>query len=300
MTLITAVMLTVDQREKTLRCLRSWRGVEGPEFEILLWDNGSTDGTVDAVRAAFPSVHVHRHSTNLGAAAGRNAASDLAIETFSPRLLLFLDNDMVVTPGFLDALARPFETGDPTLAQTTSKVLHIGDEERIYEAGGCRINYALGRIRLRGSNELDRGQYEEPIRCLPSSGSMMIRTDVFLEIGGFDPAFDPYGLEDIDLSTRVSEAGYHGKYIPSSVVFHERGHTFESGYTPTYAATKARNWLIFLRKHATWYQRLGFYVIGAPLQLTKVCLRAIRNRNLGAIRGLVRGGLRTLLSRDGP
>lgn len=300
MSSIAAIMLTVDQREKTLRCLGSWRGVEGPEFEILLWDNGSTDGTADAVRTAFPSVHVHRHATNLGAASGRNAAADLAIETLSPRLLLFLDNDMVVTPGFLDALARPFDVGDPSLAQTTSKVLHISDEERIYEAGGCRINYALGRIRLRGSNELDRGQYEVPVRCLPSSGSMMIRTDIFLELGGFDPAFDPYGLEDLDLSTRVLEAGYHGKYIPSSVVFHERGHTFESGYTPTYAATKARNWLIFLRKHATWYQRLGFYVIGAPLQLAKVGGRAIRDRNLDAIRGLVRGGLQSLLNRNEP
>lgn len=298
MTSIAAVMLTVDQREKTLRCLRSWREVREPDFEILLWDNGSTDGTVDAVRAAFPDVHVHRHSTNLGAAAGRNAAADLAIETFSPRLLLFLDNDMIVSPAFLGALARPFEAGDPTLAQTTSKVLHISDEERIYEAGGCRINYVLGTTRLRGSNELDRGQYDAPIRCLPSSGSMMIRTDVFMEIGGFDPAFDPYGLEDIDLSTRVLEMGYHGRYIPSSVVFHERGHTFESGYTPTYAATKARNWLIFLRKHATWYQRLGFFAIGAPLQLAKVALRAIRTRDPGAIVGLIRGGLRTLLNRD--
>lgn len=294
---ICAVILTVNQREKTLRCLHSLSDVDRPDFDIVLWDNGSSDGTSDEVRSCFPDVHVHAHPTNLGAAAGRNAAVAVALQIFSPRLLLFLDNDMVVEPGFLEALAAPFQHGDPSLAQTTSKVLFLGDPGRIYEAGGCRIDYVRGGTRPRGHDERDHGQYEEPIECLPSSGSMLIRADVFLRVGAFDRAFDPYGLEDLDLSTRVRKAGYRGLYVPSSVVLHERGQTFESGYTPRYARSKARNWLIFLRKHAAWYQRVGFYLIGAPLHLARVTLRETRSGNLPAVWGLVRGGLNTLLRR---
>lgn len=62
MRLIAAVMLTVDQREKALRCLRSWRGAEGPEFEILLWDNGSTNGTA-ATKARNWLIFLRKHST---------------------------------------------------------------------------------------------------------------------------------------------------------------------------------------------------------------------------------------------
>lgn len=294
---ITAVVLTLNQREKTLRCLASLQAVPDPPFSVVLWDNGSTDGTTEVVRERFPRVLVHHHPRNLGAAAGRNAAVKVALERFAPQLLLFLDNDMVVEPGFLEALAAPFRRDDPTLAQTTSKVLCLGDPGRIYEAGGCRIDYVRGGTRMRGHQELDLGQYDKPIVCLPSSGSMMIRADVFLEVGAFDPAFDPYGLEDLDLSTRVRKAGYYGLYVPSSVVLHERGHTFESAYTPRYAGSKARNWLIFLRKHAAWYQRVGFYLIGAPLHLLKVTLREARSGNLRAVWGLVRGGLKTLLGR---
>lgn len=294
---ICVVILTVNQRDKTVRCLRSLADVDRPDFDIVVWDNGSSDGTIEEVRSRFPDVHVHAHPLNIGAAAGRNAAVDVAMCVFSPRLLLFLDNDMVVDPGFLEALAEPFRHGDPSLAQTTSKVLCLGEPSRIYEAGGCRIDFVRGGTRPRGHDERDEGQYEDPIECLPSSGSMLIRAGVFQEVGAFDPAFDPYGLEDLDLSTRVRKAGYRGLYVPLSVVLHERGQTFESGYTAKYAQTKARNWLTFLRKHAAWYQRVGFYLIGAPLHLAKATVRETRRGNLSAVGGLVRGGLNKMLGR---
>jgi GT2 family glycosyltransferase len=72
-------MLTVNQREKTMRALASFRNITNPPFKLLLWDNGSQDGTIDAVREAFPEVLAHYHSTNLGVASRRNAAAALAI-----------------------------------------------------------------------------------------------------------------------------------------------------------------------------------------------------------------------------
>ena len=104
---IAIVVLTVDQRERTLRLLRSLVH-DDARARILVWDNGSTDGTDDAVRREFPAVHVHRHPTNLGVASGRNSGAALAIERYQPTHLLFLDNDMVVQHGFVNALLEPF------------------------------------------------------------------------------------------------------------------------------------------------------------------------------------------------
>ena len=72
---IAVIILTVNQRENTIQCLSSFKSVESPPHHILLWDNGSTDGTAETVREAFPEVLVHSHPMNIGAAAGRNEAA---------------------------------------------------------------------------------------------------------------------------------------------------------------------------------------------------------------------------------
>src|SRR5688500_14053434 len=94
--LVTVIILTMNQRDKTLSCLSSFRTVKGPAYKIVVWDNGSHDSTAEAVREAFPEVLVHHYPGNLGVASGRNAAAKLAIATFQPTYLLFLDNDMVI------------------------------------------------------------------------------------------------------------------------------------------------------------------------------------------------------------
>src|SRR5690606_38161262 len=106
---ITVIVLTLNQREMTLQCLASLDAQTEVPFQVLIWDNGSLDGTAEAVRLHFPNVHVHHSPTNLGVAAGRNAAADLAIRLFEPSYLLFLDNDMVLEPGFVRALVRSLE-----------------------------------------------------------------------------------------------------------------------------------------------------------------------------------------------
>src|SRR5262245_12701453 len=98
----------MNQQDKTLQCLSSLLALQEPWFHLLVWDNGSQDGTAEAIRQAFPEVLVHHHPVNLGVASGRNAAADLAIKIFTPNHLLFLDNDMILEPNFISSLLRPF------------------------------------------------------------------------------------------------------------------------------------------------------------------------------------------------
>jgi GT2 family glycosyltransferase len=289
---VAVIILTLNQREKTLRCLRSFQAVKHPPYRIVLWDNGSQDGTSEAVRQTFPDVLVHHHATNLGVASGRNAAVALAIEKIKPVYLLFIDNDMTVTPGFLEALVTPLNTGTQ-LAQTTGKIKDMQDDRRLYGAGGCRLSFWRGNTQHIGYGQLDRGQYDQAKRCIPSGGCMLVRTDIFRELGGFDTTFDPYGPEDLDFGLRVVKAGYYGLYVPHSVVFHETrpGRTFEGGhYTENFAAHRARHWFLLMRRHAPIYQQLGFWFLGAPYLLATLMIREGKKGNLlPALRGLTRG-----------
>jgi GT2 family glycosyltransferase len=289
---IAVVMLTFNQRETTLRALASFTPDERARVRVLLWDNSSTDGTVEAVRERYPEVHVHWSDRNLGVASGRNAGAALAMELFRPSHLVFLDNDLVMTRGFIGALADAFAR-DPGLGQAQGKLRSLQAPERLNDGGGCQINFWRGTTRPVGFDELDRGQFDTAKACVSCGGAMMVRTDVFRELGGFDTAFDPFGPEDLDFSLRLQARGYKAMYIPSAVAYHQVSHTFEGGgaFTATYARVKAQHWLRFLRRHGSLGQKLAFFSVGAPLILTRMAFRELRRGNPGALVGSLRGAI---------
>lgn len=262
-----------------MRCLETVLTQKDADLGVLLWDNGSRDGTCEAVEAGWPQVVVHPNPVNLGVAAGRNAAARLALQEFDPRYLLFLDNDLELREGFIQAMRRPFDSDD-RLAQTQAKLLFSHEPERLNDGGGCRIQFWLGRTTPVGYGKIDDGRYDRPMRCIAGGGAMMVRADVFHELGGFDELFGPFGPEDLDFSLRVVEAGYHAQYVPAAVALHTPSHTRPSGYGP---ATRVGHWREFCRRHAGPAQRLGFLLLGAPLMYARTLL-ALRRRGRAADR----------------
>ena len=285
---ITVIVLTFNQRQMTLECLATLAAQVGPPFAVLLWDNGSTDGTLAAVSSAFPAVHVHRSESNLGVAGGRNAAAKLAIVTSSPSHLLFLDNDMLLEPDFVSGLFEPFRD-NPTVGQTQAKLRFMHDRARLNDGGGARINYLLWRVTPVGFGEIDRGQYDTVRPCISCGGAMMVRSDVFQKLGGFDMIFNPFGPEDLDFSLRLQQAGYQALFVPRAVAYHQVSHTFGEGYSQEYARHKSRHWFLFMRRHATRFQQVGFYLFGAPYLMVQVIVREGRKGNLKAVKGLMSG-----------
>jgi O-antigen biosynthesis protein len=292
LTNIAVVILTLNQRERTLKCLETLLIKNAETFKVLLWDNGSQDGTAEAVQNAFPSVLIHEHPTNLGVASGRNAAADLAIRTFQPTHLLFMDNDILVEPGFIQALYQPF-VEDNSVGQTQAKLRFMHDPERINDGGGAQINFVRWKITPVGYGEFDRGQHDTVKDCISCGGAMMVRADVFQKLGGFDSRFDPFGPEDLDFSLRLQKAGYRALYIPQAVGYHRVSHTFGEGYTEEYARHKLRHWRLFMQRHASFSQKIGFYLMGAPYLIFHVLIREGSKGNWKAIKGLIKGGIRT-------
>jgi hypothetical protein len=291
---VAAVMLTLNQRDTTLRALASLMPQVDADMRVLVWDNGSSDGTVAAVRREFPGVMAHHHPENLGVASGRNAGARLACELFQPEYLLFLDNDLVLRPGFVAALLAAIET-NPEVGQAQAKLLYLDEPTRINDGGGCRINFWLGVTDPVGFKEIDRGQCDRVAPCISCGGAMMVRAALFRELGGFDGIFDPFGPEDLDFSLRLQQRGFKALYIPAAVALHEVNHTYEGGgYTAVYARSKAKHWLRFMRRHATPLQKAAFYVVGAPWIALRMVFRELLRGNPGAITGSVRGMLESL------
>lgn len=285
---VAVIILTLNQREKTLRCLESFRALKSPGFTIVLWDNGSEDGTSDAVRQAFPEVRVVEHPRNLGVASGRNEAAKLAIGEFDPPYLLFLDNDMTVTPDFLDALLAPFENRT-SLAQTTGKICELSNASRLYGAGGYKIRFWRGDTKHIGYRETDHGQYDKPRKCYPSGGCMLVRTEVYQKLQGFDPTFDPYGSEDLDFGLRAKKAGYYGLYVPRAKVFHEpvAGFVFNREETSRLLTAQwSKHWLLLMERHAPLWQKLLFPFLSAPYLFLRAAIRSYQNRNPEILKGL--------------
>jgi GT2 family glycosyltransferase len=285
---VVVIVLTYNQRDVTLRCLASLQQAGEPSFQVLVWDNGSTDGTAKAVRRAYREVLVHEHPANLGVGSGRNAAASLAREWLTPTHLLFLDNDIVVTPGFVRELLAPFRE-DARVAQVQSKLRLLNEPTRLNDGGGCRIEWWWGRTSPIGFGEIDAGQRDTRMPCIACGGAMMVRADRFYQLGGFDPIFDPFGPEDLDFSLRLQAAGYKALYVPSAMGYHEVSHTFGKGYTQEYARTKSRHWLRLMRRHASATDWAGFLLLGVPTALVRMTLREARRGNLRALLGTVRG-----------
>lgn len=294
---IAVVMLTMNQKEKTLRCLRSFRYVTEPPHRILVWDNGSEDGTGDAIRETNPEVLFRRSPRNLGVAGGRNAGAELAIETFDPRYLLFIDNDTVVTPGFLKALLEPLRN-DPMVGQTSAKIRFLGDPNRLNAAGGVHINFILGKTTVIGSGEPDRGQHDELGECIANGGCTLVRRKVFKEMNGFDTRFNPYGPEDLDFSLRLRKSGLRCLYVPSALVYHDPSRTIVGNRynDAAYAARKAKNWMNLLFKHGSFHEKVGFFLVGIPYAFVRVLFRKGGAGNMEALRGLWRGTMKSLKS----
>jgi GT2 family glycosyltransferase len=289
---VVVIILTYKQKDKTIECLSTLYGNENMPFKVLVWDNGSQDQTLEAIRETFPNVLTHYSENNLGVAGGRNASAQMAMSNYGATHLLFLDNDILVEPGFVRALYQPFES-DVKIGQTQAKLRFMHDRSLINDGGGARISFVFWRVKPVGFGEQDKGQYDAERPCISCGGAMMVRSDVFQQLNGFDPLFGPFGPEDLDFSLRLQEAGYKAMYIPKAVGYHQVSHTFGEGYSEEYARHKSRHWLLFMRRHASIWQKTAFYLFGAPILAVQVFIREAKRGNLGAIRGLMQGILNT-------
>jgi len=209
-------------------------------YEILLADDGSTDETMTASEK-YPGVRVIKTKENCGFLRNCNNASKHA----KGKYILLLNNDTIILPGWLEALYKTMEE-DENIAVAGSKMLY--PDGTIQEAGAVIFNDASGWNIGRGHQ-----RYEEPFQVMRrvdyvSGCSMLIRSSVWKEVGGFDERYNNAYCEDSDFCFSARELGYSVVYQPESEIVH-----FENvSYGPEAGDKKTRlmreNCRIFLEK----------------------------------------------------
>ena len=198
-------------------CLRSLAGQSGVSFEVIVVDNGSTDGSADLAGDGF-GARVLRNPENRGFCAANNQGIAVARGEF----IALLNNDAEAEPGWLAALHAACSSS-PEIGMAASKVLVWEDPRRIDKAG--HLIFPDGQNRGRGTGALDQGQYDREEEVLwPDGSAAMYRKKMLDQIGGFDEDFFAYG-DDAELGLRARLAGWRCLYTPDAVVRHHRGST---------------------------------------------------------------------------
>jgi GT2 family glycosyltransferase len=259
---VVFVVVNWNQRQLTLDCLASLQQQNYRNFAIALVDNGSTDDSVSAVRAAFPDVAVFENGSNLGIAAANNVGIRYALEAKADYVFL-LNNDTVVDPEMLGHLVEVAES-DPRIGMTGPTMLYFDQPEIIWCAGNS-IDWRDGSTaRLRAGdhrNSLDTSSVYAV--DFITSCAVCIKSSVLEAVGLMDERYFIY-YDETDWFARASAQGWKAVYVPRAMMWHKVSATMGES-SPTTDYYMSRNRFLFLAKNLSGLHR--------PLALTRAALR---------------------------
>jgi GT2 family glycosyltransferase len=249
---ISVIILNWNKAEETLRCLESLRQARLEDVEVIVVDNGSTDGSSGRIRGAFPAVTMIETGANLGYAAGNNTGIRHALAK-GTRFVFVLNNDTGVAPDALDCLldaVRRF----PRAAFFGPKLLHLEAPDRV-QSTGIWLDFYWRSHQL-GADAPDRPGDLSPrqVECV-SGAAIFIRAEALEKIGLIDPDFFLY-REDIDWCLRARRQGFQIVHVPGARVWH-RSHAVREVDLPRITYYMTRNSLLLLRKHHGGWIRSG-------------------------------------------
>ena len=295
---VSAIVLNYNGREITLQAIASLSRMEYPNFEIVHLDNGSTDGSTEAVAEAFPDVVQVRVEENRGAIHGMNRGMEAALERGCDYLLL-LNNDIEVDPAMLTEMMRVAES-DPTIGCVGPKIYYFWNRDRLWSAGGL-IRFRESITRERGMGDVDSGQFERDEEVPYINGcAMLIRREVLEQVGLWDPLFH-MAAEDADWCMRMKRLGYRCVYAHRAVLWHMVAFTV-GGYEARRTFLNGRGTALFVRRYGgpwQWFTFLFFMTLAIPAAF----LRELPKGNQGAAVAKLRGvleGLRVPLTPPPP
>lgn len=254
MSVVKIVILNWNGAAHLRRFLPSVVRTAPPGVEIVVADNGSTDGSAALVEREFPSVTLLRLPENYGFAGGYNRA----LERLEGDYWVLLNSDVEPAEGWLEPLIAELDA-QPDVAVVGPKLLSCAERDRFEYAGAAGgfidwFGFPFCRGRILRTLEKDRGQYDDTRDVFWVSGAAFCcRAEVFRRMGGFDAGFFAH-MEEIDLCWRMQLAGYRVRIEPRSRVYHLGGGSLAQG-SPSKVFYNHRNNLAMLYKCASPVQR---------------------------------------------
>jgi GT2 family glycosyltransferase len=262
MPMASVIVVNYNGKQYLKRCLDALLGQTYPSLEIILVDNGSSDGSVEFARACYPTVMVIENGENLGFAIANNIGIRIARGEF----IATLNNDTEVMPGWIEAMVKVAASNE-FVGMCASKMLFMKNPDIIDSTGLCISR--SGACWDRSMFERDNGQFDKMEEVFgPCAGAAIYKRKMLEEIGLFDEDFFAY-MEDVDLAFRGRLAGWKCIYVPDAVVYHVHGGT--AGYGSDFT-------VYYGNRNIVWNA-----VKNNPVPLLITSLPFIIGRNLGVI-----------------
>jgi hypothetical protein len=237
---VTAVVLTYDGRQLLDVVMPSLLAQDYSDFDVIVVDNGSRDGTPEHVRERWPGAGLLVLDRNVGVAAALNRG----VSAVRSEYVALLNNDLELEPTWLGCLVSCLD-GHPGAGSATGKLLNFG-QRSVFDAAGDLMRWS-GAATHRGYREPDRGQFDRGEAIFgPCAGAALYRRSALEEVGPFDEDFFAY-QEDVDWSLRAQLLGWPSRYEPGAVAYHMGGAT-TGGARGRYNVLQRRNQLLVLIK----------------------------------------------------
>jgi GT2 family glycosyltransferase len=308
---VAIIILNWNGWQDTLECLESLLKIKTGNFNITVVDNNSQDGSVEiieqyieskynakltnidstdlSVRTISNDINIIKNDHNYGFAAGNNIAIRYILDYFQTEYILLLNNDIVVSEGFLPEMI--------SVMDANGKIAFGGPKIYYYSYNGRKdiIDFAGGIVDMNrglsyhiGFNEIDNGQYDKVTEVDYVEGScIIIRAAVIRKIGPFQDRYFAY-WEDADLCFRAKEAGYLSVYIPKAVIWHKVSAADRGGIKDYYLS---RNRLMFMKSHASNFQFFCFLAYLVLFDLWFCSAGYIKHGKLSYLRNIFKGTL---------
>lgn len=259
---VVIIILNWNGISDTLSLLENLISVQYDHFSVLVVDNASADDSrsrleqfikQQATRKSY-AISLLSLEQNYGFAEGNNRGVEQAMQA-KPDYLLFLNNDTIVAPDFLDVLVTTAET-DPKVAAVAPTIFYAtqsGEKsKKVWYAGGWLNFFAGGGHHRTVLPDLTKGQRLRPTDFLTGC-CLLLKTKALKSVNvAFDPLFFAYG-EDVDLSLRLVEAGYTLGYVPESTIWHKLAASSGGPKSSNFWYYNVRNNFLVMARHASWY-----------------------------------------------
>ena len=283
--LVSIITVNYNQSAVTCELLASLRKISYPNVEIIVVDNNSPNDYPDKIKGLYPEITLIKSDKNFGFAGGNN----IGIKSSSGEYLLFINNDIEVSPDFLEPLVSAFLT-NPKIGAVSAMIKFYYQNNIIQYAGYTKLNPYTVRNKLIGLNQNDTGQFDQQVKTAYAHGAgMMVSRKVIQEVGMMPEVYFLY-YEEIDWSERINKKGYEIHFVPKSVIFHKESISTGKN-SPLKSYYFVRNRLIFTRRNVKGIKKiisLAFQIfISTPKMIIVHLLRGEFKNSNACLKGLM-------------